>query len=39
MTGALRFAEGTRLRTLLSVGWTLLIPAAVMYALILVRLT
>ncbi|GAA2352638.1 Na+/H+ antiporter NhaC family protein [Streptomyces violaceusniger] len=35
MMAALGFAEGTRLRTLLSVGWTLLVPAAVMYALIL----
>lgn len=38
MMSALGFAEATRLRTLLSVGWTLLIPAAVMYGLILVLL-
>ncbi|MEU8875961.1 Na+/H+ antiporter NhaC family protein [Streptomyces javensis] len=38
MMAALGFAEGTRLRTLLTVGWTLLIPAAAMYALILALL-
>ncbi|WP_020500447.1 hypothetical protein [Sciscionella marina] len=35
MMSVLGFAESTRLRTMLSVGWVLLIPAAVMYLLIL----
>ncbi|MFH8811147.1 Na+/H+ antiporter NhaC family protein [Streptomyces hygroscopicus] len=38
MMSALGFAEATRLRTLLSVGWQVLIPAAVMYGLILTLL-